>query len=117
MKIKIYETLRKIFKISNNREETNIDYEEMKTIMKNDTNAILIDVRSPQEYREGHLEGSINIPLYDLERNCEELLKEKDNTIILVCQSGSRSKKALKTLESLGYSSVYQLDGGLDNIK
>ena len=117
MKIKIYETLRKMFKISNNREETSIDYEEIKTIMKNDKNATLLDVRSPQEYREGHLDGCINIPLYDLERNCEELLKDKNNTIILVCQSGSRSKKALKTLENIGYSSVYQLDGGLDNIK
>lgn len=117
MQIKIYETLRKIFKISNNREETDIDYEEMKTILKNDINATLVDVRSPQEYREGHLDGSINIPLYELERNCEELLKEKGNTIILVCQSGSRSRKAQKTLESVGYSSVYQLKGGLDNIK
>ena len=102
MKVKIYETLKKMFRISKNREEINIDYEEMKTIMKNDIKATLVDVRSPQEYREGHLEGSINIPLYNLERNCEELLKDKNNTIILVCQSGARSKKALKTLEKYG---------------
>ena len=109
MKIRIYETLRKMFNLHNNREETSIDFEEVKTIMKNDIGATLVDVRSPQEYREGHLSGSINIPLYDLERNCEEMLKDKNNTVVLVCQSGSRSKKALKILQSIGYTSVYQL--------
>ena len=109
MKIRIYETLRKMFNLHNNREETSIDIEEVKTIMKNDIGATLVDVRSPQEYREGHLNRSINIPLYDLEKNCEEMLKDKNNTVILVCQSGSRSKKALKILQSMGYTSIYQL--------
>lgn len=79
--------------------------------------AVLIDVRSPQEYKEGHLDGSINFPLYDLERNSENLIKNKENTIILYCQSGSRSNKALEILKKQGCSSLYQIEGGLDNMK
>ena len=116
MKIKIYETLQKIFRRSRNSNEKNLDYESVKTILKNDKNAILIDVRSPQEYKEGHLEGSINFPLYDLERNSEKIIKDKQNTIIIYCQSGSRSNKALEILNSKGFSNLYQIEGGLDNI-
>ena len=115
MKIKLYETLQKIFRRSRNNNENNIDYENAKTILKNDKNAILVDVRSPQEYREGHLDGSINIPLYDLEKNSEVI--NKQNTIILYCQSGSRSNKAIEILEEKGCTSIYQIEGGLDNIK
>lgn len=116
MKIKIYETLQKIFRKSRNSSENNIDYESVKTILKNDKNATLIDVRSPQEYKEGHLDGSINFPLYDLERNSHEIIKNKQNTIILYCQSGNRSNKALQILKDQGCSSIYQIEGGLDNI-
>lgn len=85
-------------------------------ILKNDKQAILVDVRSPQEYREGHLEGSINIPLYDLERNCKLLVDKKHDTIIVYCQSGSRSRKAMQILQEQSCSSLYQIEGGLDNI-
>ena len=63
MRIKLYETLQKIFRMNRNTSENNIDYESAKTILKNDKNSMLVDVRSPQEYKEGHLEGSINFPL------------------------------------------------------
>ena len=70
--MKIYETIQSIFnryrQINNN-----IDYEEAKMILKNDKEAILLDVRSPQEYRENHLSGSINLPLYNIESNCNEI--------------------------------------------
>lgn len=117
MKIKVYETLQKIFRRYRNSNENSIDYEAAKTVLKNDKNAMLIDVRSPQEYKEGHLDGSINFPLYDLERNSEKILKNKENTIILYCQSGSRSKKALEILKEQGCTNIYQIEGGLDNMK
>ena len=117
MKIRLYETLQKMFKKNRNTTESNIDYESAKTILKNDKNAILVDVRGPQEYKEGHLDGSINFPLYDLERNSEKILENKKNTIILYCQSGSRSNKALEILKEQGCTSLYQIEGGLDNMK
>ena len=53
--MKLYEKIKKIFHNYRNIEENSIDYENAKTILKNDRNAILIDVRSPQEYKENHL--------------------------------------------------------------
>ncbi len=115
--MKIYESIKHFFRKYRNSEENNIDYENAKTILKNDKQAILVDVRSPQEYKEGHLDGSMNYPLYDLERNAEKLLKSKENTIIIYCQSGSRSQRALKLLQEQGYTNLYQIEGGLDNMK
>lgn len=118
MKIKIYETLKNFFK--NDRDYitdfVNIDYQEAKTILKNDNNAILLDVRSPQEYREKHLEGSINIPVYNVDDEIEERIPNKQNTIIVYCQSGGRSKKACEILIKKKYASIYNIQGGLDGI-
>lgn len=117
-RIKLSEVLQKILKNTRNYKKNNIDYENVKTILKNDKNAILIDVRSPQEYKEGHLGLSINIPLYDLERDIDNILnKDKTKTIILYCQSGNRSNKALQILKDRNYKNLYQIEGGLDNIK
>ena len=113
--MKIYETIQSIFnryrQINNN-----IDYEEAKMILKNDKEAILLDVRSPQESRENHLSGSINLPLYNIESNCNEMLTNKEDTIIIYCQSGNRSKRAMQILQKEGYTNLYNIAGGMDNI-
>ena len=114
MKKKIYEAIQKIFKKYRKGKENSIDYENAKMILKNDKNVILIDVRSPQEYREQHLEGSINIPLYDIENNISKKVSSKENAIIVYCQSGARSRKAVEILKSEGYNNIYNIDGGLD---
>ena len=95
--------------------EYSISYKEVKEIMNKNKDAILIDVRSPQEYKEGHLEKSINISLYDIERGNYDI-NNKNKTIILCCQYGKRSKKAMQILRKNGYTNVYQLEGGLENL-
>ena len=77
--------------------------------------AILIDVRSPQEYEEGHLEGALLIPEYELVSRCRQKLKNKEAIYIVYCSSGTRSKKAQKELEKLGYTNVYNLYNGIQN--
>lgn len=74
--------------------------------------AIIVDVRSPQEYKEGHIDGAISIPEYEIKKTGEKLLKNKDEKIILYCSSGTRSKKAQKILQKLGYKSVFNLYEG-----
>ncbi len=69
-------------------------------------NAILIDVRSPQEFKEGHIKGAISIPYYDLYNSAKEVLKEKNQTIIVYCNTGSRSSKAVRILKRQGYTNV-----------
>lgn len=116
MNIKIYETLKNIFRKCRNNKENSIDYQNAKMILKNDKNCILLDVRSPQEYKEGHLDGSINIPLYDIEKDVSKIIPKKENTVIVYCQSGGRSKKALEILKKEGYTNLYNIEGGLDGI-
>ena len=90
-----------------------ITMEELKR--KQCDGALVIDVRSTQEYNEGHIIGSLNIPEYEINCNIDEILKNKNDTIILYCTSGKRSKKAYKKLNALGYKNIYNLYGGLDN--
>ena len=116
MIVKIYETLQNIFNRSRGCNKNEIDYEIVKSIIKNDNEAIILDVRSPQEYKEKHLDGAINIPVYNLERDANHILNNKKCTIIVCCQSGNRSKKAIEILEAEGYKNLYNLAGGLDNI-
>ena len=73
----------------------------------------IIDVRSKREYEEGHLNGAINLPSFNIKRNIDKINTNKK--ILVYCQSGERSKKALKTIEDYGIKNVYNLKGGLDN--
>ncbi len=85
-------------------------------MLKADKDMLLIDVRSPQEYKESHLEGAINLPLYDIEEKAREQIKKKDTPMIIYCQSGSRSRRAMQILRQEGYENLYEIKGGLDNI-
>lgn len=72
--------------------------------------AIIIDVRSKGEYAGGHIKGSINIPLDQLQSNLSKL-KDKNKPIITCCASGMRSASAKAILKSNGYTDVYNGGG------
>lgn len=78
--------------------------------------AIIIDVRSKGEYAGGHIRGSLNIPLDQLNNNLNKL-KDKNATIITCCASGMRSSSAKALLASKGYTAVFNGGGwsGLQN--
>lgn len=69
----------------------------------------IIDVRTKEEYSEGHIESSINIPL----DNIESIKYDKDKKIIVYCRSGNRSKQAAMRLIDMGYTNIYDM-GGID---
>jgi len=71
--------------------------------------ALLIDVRDPVEYQATHLDRSINIPLDEIETTVPSRVKDKNQVLLLHCQSGTRSSVAGKKLEALGYTRVYNL--------
>ena len=96
-------------------ESREISYEKLKKMMQKEE-AILIDVRSNQEYQEGHLNGAINIPVYDIEKMITKIVKNENDTIILYCSSGQRSKSAKEILEKLGYNNVFTLKNGIEII-
>lgn len=94
-------------------EEYDITMEEL--LDKQLSGAEIVDVRSKQEYDEGHIDDAINIPEYQINSDVSNILKSKDKPIILYCSSGSRSKTAYKKLKKLGYSNLYNLYGGLES--
>lgn len=96
-----------------NMESYDIDMEELKR--KKNNGAIIVDVRSSQEYNEGHINGAINIPEYKINCNLDKTLKDKNADVILYCSSGIRSKNAYKKMKKLGYKNVFNLYQGLDN--
>ena len=106
-------TLRRIFYRSIDNKE--ISYKNLNDFMKNKI-VYLIDVRSGQEYEEGHLNGAINIPLFNIEKEIGNVVRNKNDIIILYCSSGNRSKEAKKILENMGYQEVYNLKGGIDRV-
>ena len=109
----MFKKLRKI--LYRSLKNKDISYEDLQDFTKYN-NAMLIDVRSRQEYEEGHLNSAINIPLYNIKNEMERKVLNKSSIIIVYCSSGNRSKKAKIEMENLGYENVYNLRGGLDNI-
>ena len=76
-------------------------------------NVILIDVRTPMEYSQGHIQGSVNVDFKE-EKDFQNYFKnlDKSETIFLYCRSGNRSKKSAEKLIDLGFNKIYDLDGG-----
>lgn len=72
--------------------------------------AKLLDVRTPAEYMLGHIPGSLNVPLHNLEE-VEFLVDHKDKPLYLYCQSGNRSRMAAMELQEMGYANVYNIGG------
>ena len=91
------------------RECGSITIEEAYEILNANPKAVIVDVRSYQEYDEGHLCCSINIPLYDLQRHIEKIITDKTTTIITYCQSGIRSEEGAEILREKGYENVYHI--------
>lgn len=78
--------------------------------------AFLLDVRTPEEFKEGHVAGATNIPVQVLESRMAELSDKKDVDIVVYCRSGMRSAKAAAMLKEKGFTKVHDL-GGMSNWK
>ncbi len=90
-----------------------ITSEEAKEMIDNE-DVIILDVRTEEEFRQGHIEGAILIPDYELDRLAEEKLPDKDATILIYCRSGNRSKLSSHLLIGMGYQNIYDFGGILD---
>lgn len=77
---------------------------------KNAAGTVLLDVRTPQEYREGHIPGSQNVPLQQLDK-VEEVTENKDTVLYVYCRSGARSRQAVSLLNHMGYTNVHNIGG------
>lgn len=73
-------------------------------------NAVLVDVRTPKEYRQGHIPGSVNVPLDTISRISSQV-DGMDAPLYVHCQSGARSSQAVRQLKQMGYANVTDIGG------
>lgn len=74
---------------------------------------LLLDIREPEDFAQGHVPGAVNIPRGILELEIDDLVNnDQDKLIVAYCGGGSRSALATDTLQTMGYSQVYSLAGG-----
>ena len=87
---------------------------EAKALMDSEEGYIILDVRTPEEFAEGHIDGAILIPDYEIGEKAESILTDKDQLILVYCRSGRRSKNAASELEALGYTNIKEFGGIID---
>ena len=91
-----------------------ISTEEAVTMMAEQENYVILDVRTPEEYAERHIAGAVNLPNEEIGTEPIEELPDLDQLILVYCRSGNRSKQASEKLVKLGYTNVYEF-GGINN--
>ena len=89
---------------------------EAKALMDSEDGYIILDVRTPEEFAERHIEGAILIPDYEIGEKAESILTDKDQLILVYCRSGRRSKNAANELAALGYTNIKEF-GGINDWK
>ena len=92
----------------------NITAKEAKELMDTETGYIILDVRTREEYDQGHIPGAILIPDTEIRTEAEEILTDKDRLILVYCRSGRRSKLAAEILVELGYTNIREFGGIID---
>ena len=92
----------------------NITAEQAKRIMDTEEGYIILDVRTGEEYDEGHIPGAIVISHEEITEKAEEVLTDKNQLILVYCRSGRRSKIAAEALVQLGYTNVKEFGGIID---
>lgn len=91
-----------------------ISAEKAKELMDTETGYVVLDVRTQEEYNEGHIKGATLLPHEEIEAKAGEMLPDKNQLILVHCRSGARSKVASDLLVALGYTNVKDF-GGLNN--
>ncbi len=88
-----------------------IDAKAAKEMMDSDKELVVVDVRTDEEYKSGHIVGAINIPVEQITAGDFGSLADKNQTILIYCRSGNRSKVASGFLAENGYKNIYEFGG------
>lgn len=100
-----------------NEKHVIVHRDAFQAIMDSSSNYQLIDVRTPDEFNSGNIEGSINIDYFSTDFDQQIAKLDRNKTTLIYCRSGGRSGKAAKKMEDLGFTVVYDLSGGFSNWK
>ena len=88
-----------------------ISMDEAVTMMEEESGYIILDVRTPEEFRERHIPNAINIPNETIGSEDIQELPDRDQLILVYCRSGNRSKQASGKLAELGYTNIVEIGG------
>ena len=91
-----------------------INMDEAVSIMQEENDYVILDVRRPDEFAEKHIPGAVNIPNETIGTEEISALPDKDQLILVYCRSGNRSKQASEKLVALGYTNVVEFGGIID---
>ena len=93
-----------------------VSMDDIVKIMDENKDYVIVDVRTPDEYKEGHIPNAINIPNETINETVYNKLKDKNQLILIYCRSGSRSRQAAYKMQKLGYTNLVDF-GGIINWK
>ena len=100
--------------IENEMRNKHVSMDEIVQIMNENTDYIILDVRTIAEYNEGHIPNAICIPNETIGNNTISELPDKEQLILIYCRSGNRSKQAAEKLKKLGYTNLIEFGGIID---
>lgn len=100
-----------------NAEFRSVSPEEYHSLLEEQANPLIIDVRTSMEYKQGHIEGAKNISFIGISFKKKASLLERQNPVFIYCQTEHRSPMAARKLQDLGYTRIYDLQGGFKNWK
>ncbi len=92
----------------------NITAEEAKDIIDTESGYLILDVRTQEEFEQGHIPNAVNLDYQEIAQKAEEVLPDKNQKILIYCRSGRRSKIAAQELLDMGYTSLYEFGGIID---
>lgn len=93
-----------------------VSMDDIVKIMDENKDYVIVDVRTPDEYKEGHIPNAINIPNETINETVYNKLKDKNQLILIYCRSGSRSRQSAYKMQKLGYTNLVDF-GGIINWK
>ena len=91
------------------------DAPKIKGLIASQPNILVLDVRTPEEYKDGHLPNAVNVDFNGDQFDKQILALDKSQPVIVYCQAGGRSKKATDFMMGSGFKQVYELAGGYNN--
>lgn len=90
---------------------THVEAQEAQTMMSESDDYVILDVRTTEEYAEGHIKDAVNVPNESIGDDVIEELPDKKQQIFVYCRSGNRSKQASEKLAALGYDNIVEFGG------
>lgn len=93
----------------------NLSIEETRELIESQEDLFILDVRTTDEFNQGHIEGAEQISVDDLKDRMGELEEYKDKPVLVYCRSGNRSSKAVDILLDNGFTNIYHMDEGFMN--